>query len=238
MAEKKMSTSRRNYLKSLLLQIGEAMVEEEAREAEEEKMRHMEENCPPLSIPGSLQELQQLHVIIQEVSVVFAPCYTTKIKVLMFHFQHQEHKSRTEMDLLFCSLVFSSPIASLCFCLLQHQELCRKLHKQIDLVDEERYDLDVKVTKSNKEIDDLKLMVQDLKGKFKKPVLRKVRMSADAMLAALLGSKHKVSMDLRANLKQVKKEVKEEEKQTGNWRKNIEDKAGMDGRKKMFETDA
>lgn len=35
-------------------------------------------------------------------------------------------------------------------------------------------------------------------------------MSADAMLAALLGSKHKVSMDLRANLKQVKKEVKEE----------------------------
>lgn len=31
-------------------------------------------------------------------------------------------------------------------------------------------------------------------------------MSADAMLKALLGSKHKVCMDLRANLKQVKKE--------------------------------
>ena len=53
-------------------------------------------------------------------------------------------------------------------------------------------------------------MVQELKGKFKKPALKKVRMSADTMLAALLGSKHKVSMDLRANLKQVKKEVKEE----------------------------
>ncbi|XP_042369698.1 troponin I, fast skeletal muscle-like, partial [Plectropomus leopardus] len=89
-----------------------------------------------------------------------------------------------------------------------------------------------------RQVDDLKLMVQDLKGKFKKPALKKVRMSADAMLAALLGSKHKVSMDLRANLKQVKKEVKEEEKQTGDWRKNIEDKAGMDGRKKMFETEA
>ncbi len=35
-------------------------------------------------------------------------------------------------------------------------------------------------------------------------------MSADTMLQALLGSKHKVSLDLRANLKQVKKEVKEE----------------------------
>ena len=47
-------------------------------------------------------------------------------------------------------------------------------------------------------------------GKFKKPVLKKVRMSADAMLKALLGSKHTVNLDLRANLKQVKKEVKDE----------------------------
>lgn len=44
----------------------------------------------------------------------------------------------------------------------------------------------------------------------KKPALKKVRMSADSMLQALLGSKHKVTMDLRSNLKQVKKEVKEE----------------------------
>ncbi|CAJ1050029.1 troponin I%2C fast skeletal muscle-like [Xyrichtys novacula] len=170
-----MSSSRRNQLKSLLLQIGEAMLEEEAREAEQEKDQYMEESCPPLSIPNCMQELQ---------------------------------------------------------------ELCRKVHKQIDLVDDERYDMEMKMKKSNKEIDDLKLMVRDLGGKFKKPALKKVRMSADAMLAALLGSKHKVSMDLRANLKQVKKEVKEEEVKTGNWRKNIEDKAGMDGRKKMFETEA
>lgn len=32
------------------------------------------------------------------------------------------------------------------------QELCRKLHKQIDLVDEERYDMELKVKKSNKEV--------------------------------------------------------------------------------------
>ncbi|XP_052360741.1 troponin I, fast skeletal muscle-like, partial [Oncorhynchus keta] len=84
------------------------------------------------------------------------------------------------------------------------------------------------------QIEDLQIKVQDLKGKFKKPVLKKVRMSADAMLQALLGSKHKVSMDLRANLKQVKKEVKEEDKESvGDWRKNIEDKSD---RKKMFET--
>ncbi|KAM4601690.1 troponin I, fast skeletal muscle-like [Polymixia lowei] len=114
------------------------------------------------------------------------------------------------------------------------QELCKKIHQQLDQVDEERYDLAGKVGKCDKEIDDLNIKVQDLKGKFKKPALRKVRMSADSMLKALLGSKHTVNMDLRANLKQVKKEVKEEDKETaGDWRKNVEDKAD---RKKMFQT--
>ncbi|KAK3558485.1 hypothetical protein QTP86_018137 [Hemibagrus guttatus] len=121
------------------------------------------------------------------------------------------------------------------------QDVCKELHHKIDVIDEERYDLESKVDKSSKEIEDMKIKVQDLKGKFKKPALRKVRMSADQMLQALLGSKHKVSLDLRANLKQVKKEVKEEDKElrdVGDWRKNVEDKAGMDGRKKMFESES
>ena len=118
------------------------------------------------------------------------------------------------------------------------QEFCKKLHQQNDKVDEERYDLESKVGKANKEIEDLKIKVVDLQGKFKKPALKKVRMSADQMLQALLGSKHKVSLDLRSNLKQVKKEVNEETADVGDWRKNVEDKAGMDGRKKMFEGEA
>ena len=59
------------------------------------------------------------------------------------------------------------------------------------------------------QIEELKMKVKELGG-VKKPALKKVRMSADAMLQALLGGKHKVTMDLRSNLKQVKKEVKEE----------------------------
>lgn len=61
-------------------------------------------------------------------------------------------------------------------------------------------------------IHELKLKVQDLGGKFKKPALRKVRVSADEMMRALLGSKHKGSMDLRANLKSVKKEDVKQDK--------------------------
>ena len=60
------------------------------------------------------------------------------------------------------------------------------------------------------QIRELKLKVQDLGGKFKKPALRKVRVSADEMMRALLGSKHKGSMDLRGNLKSVKKEDNKE----------------------------
>ncbi|MCJ8735824.1 hypothetical protein PDJAM_G00251870 [Pangasius djambal] len=175
MSEKKMTSSRKHHLKSLMLSIAKGLLEKEAKQVVDDKAAHMAQNCPELSLPHSVQELQ---------------------------------------------------------------DLCKKLHQTIDKVDEERYDLESKIKKGEKEIEDLKIKVIDLKGKFKKPTLRKVRMSADQMLQALLGSKHKVSLDLRANLKQVKKEVKEEATEVGDWRKNVEDKAGMDGRKKMFEGEA
>uniref|UniRef100_A0A670ZI82 Troponin I, cardiac muscle n=1 Tax=Pseudonaja textilis TaxID=8673 RepID=A0A670ZI82_PSETE len=115
--------------------------------------------------------------------------------------------------------------------LTELQELCRQLHTQIDKIDEERYDMEARVNKSINE------KIFDLRGKFKRPALRRVRLSADAMMQALLGSKHKVSMDLRANLKQVKKDDTEKEnREVGDWRKNIDALSGMEGRKKIFET--
>uniref|UniRef100_UPI00358EC505 troponin I, slow skeletal muscle-like isoform X2 n=1 Tax=Myxine glutinosa TaxID=7769 RepID=UPI00358EC505 len=117
------------------------------------------------------------------------------------------------------------------------QDLCRELNSKIDVTDEERYDTEAKAGKHAKEVLDLNQKIFDLRGKFKRPPLRRVRMSADAMLRALLGSKHKVSMDLRANLKSVKKEEKEDKTQDiGDWRKNVAAMSGMEGRKKMFDT--
>ncbi|XP_053313789.1 troponin I, slow skeletal muscle [Spea bombifrons] len=117
------------------------------------------------------------------------------------------------------------------------QELCRELYEKVGIVDEERYDIEAKVLHNTREIQDLKMKVLDLRGKFKRPALRRVRVSADAMLRALLGSKHKVSMDLRANLKSVKKEDTEKERpvEVSDWRKNVEAMSGMEGRKKMFD---
>ncbi|XP_068449962.1 troponin I type 1b (skeletal, slow) isoform X2 [Clinocottus analis] len=115
------------------------------------------------------------------------------------------------------------------------QTLCEELHAKIDVVDEERYDIEAKVSHNSREIKDLNIKVLDLRGKFKRPSLRRVRVSADAILRSLLGSKHKVSLDLRANLKSVKKEDTEKKTaEVSDWRKNVEAMSGMEGRMKMF----
>lgn len=171
-------TARRQHLKSVMLQIAATELEKEETRRESEKQNYLSEHCPPLHIPGSMSEVQ---------------------------------------------------------------ELCKQLHAKIDAAEEEKYDMEVKVQKSTKELEDMNQKLFDLRGKFKRPPLRRVRMSADAMLKALLGSKHKVCMDLRANLKQVKKEDTEKERDlrdVGDWRKNIEEKSGMEGRKKMFESES
>nr|CAA38102.1 unnamed protein product [Homo sapiens]prf//1616225A troponin I [Homo sapiens] len=117
------------------------------------------------------------------------------------------------------------------------QDLCRQLHARVDKVDEERYDIEAKVTKNITEIADLTQKIFDLRGKFKRPTLRRVRISADAMMQALLGARAKESLDLRAHLKQVKKEDTEKEnREVGDWRKNIDALSGMEGRKKKFES--
>ncbi|XP_075998406.1 troponin I, slow skeletal muscle-like [Genypterus blacodes] len=112
------------------------------------------------------------------------------------------------------------------------QELCKEMHRKLDDVDEERYDLSLKVSKNQSEVDNLMLKITELQSKFKKPTLRRVKISAEAMLSVLLGSRHKESIDFKANLKTVKKE--EEKEEVTDWRKNVEAMSGMEGRKKLF----
>ncbi|XP_072242267.1 troponin I, slow skeletal muscle-like [Leuresthes tenuis] len=114
------------------------------------------------------------------------------------------------------------------------QDLCKDLHHKIDVVDEERYDIGLKVTKNNMEIQNMNLKITELQSKYKKPHLKRVKISAEAMLSVLLGSKHKESIDFKANLKTVKKEEEKKEEVT-DWRKNVEAMSGMEGRKKLFD---
>jgi len=96
------------------------------------------------------------------------------------------------------------------------KDFLREIHKGVDKADEGRYDMMIKVMKADREIDELNQRIDDFRGKFKRPPLRKVKMSADQMLKALLGNKHKVSMDLRGNLRNVK-ETKELGRRKSVW---------------------
>ncbi|XP_028815111.1 troponin I, slow skeletal muscle-like [Denticeps clupeoides] len=114
------------------------------------------------------------------------------------------------------------------------QNLCRDLHHRIDVVDEERYDIESKVVKNDKEIKEMSQKVYEMKSKLKRPALKRVKLSAEDMLRVLLGSKHTGSIDFKANLKTVKKEEEKKEEVT-DWRKNVEAMSGMEGRKKLFD---
>uniref|UniRef100_A0A671VE21 Troponin I4b, tandem duplicate 2 n=1 Tax=Sparus aurata TaxID=8175 RepID=A0A671VE21_SPAAU len=84
------------------------------------------------------------------------------------------------------------------------------------------------------QIDNMNLKIIEIQSKFKKPTLKRVKISAEAMLSVLLGGKHKESFDFKANLKTVKKEEEKKEEVT-DWRKNVEAMSGMEGRKKLFD---
>ncbi|CAG2198353.1 unnamed protein product [Mytilus edulis] len=53
-------------------------------------------------------------------------------------------------------------------------KLCKQLHQQLSKLEEEVYDWEVKIRKQDQEIITLTLKVNDSKGKFAKPVLKKV----------------------------------------------------------------
>ncbi|XP_013875206.1 troponin I, slow skeletal muscle [Austrofundulus limnaeus] len=112
------------------------------------------------------------------------------------------------------------------------QELCKELHQKIDVVDEARYDMGVKVEKNESEIQSLKHKIYELKG-MKKPSLKRVKKTTDDMLGACTDTSKLMKADFKANLKTVKKDEDKKEEVT-DWRKNVEALSGMEGRKKLF----
>ncbi|XP_029379576.1 troponin I, slow skeletal muscle-like [Echeneis naucrates] len=113
------------------------------------------------------------------------------------------------------------------------QELCKELHRKIDVVDEARYDMEVKVTRNEKEIQSLNQKIIELKG-VKRPNLKRVKKTTEDMLGAYTDTSKLMKADFKANLKTVKKEEEKREEVT-DWRKNVEAMSGMEGRKKLFD---
>ncbi|CAB1322721.1 unnamed protein product [Coregonus sp. 'balchen'] len=102
------------------------------------------------------------------------------------------------------------------------QDLCKDLHKKIDIVDEARYDMEIKVGKNDLEIKSLTQKIDEIKGS-KKPTLKRVKKSAaDALLGAVADT-GKMKADFTSGLKK-KEEVTD-------WRKNVDAMSGMEEKK-------
>ncbi|XP_069018738.1 troponin I, slow skeletal muscle-like [Embiotoca jacksoni] len=112
------------------------------------------------------------------------------------------------------------------------QELCKELNSKIEVADEARYDMEVKVCKNEKEIQSLNHKIIELKG-VKRPSLKRVKKTTDDVLGAYSDTSKLMKADFKAKLKTVKKDDEKREEVT-DWRKNVEAMSGMDGRKKMF----
>ncbi|CAF4541934.1 unnamed protein product, partial [Rotaria magnacalcarata] len=52
--------------------------------------------------------------------------------------------------------------------------LCQDLHNQIKTTEESRYDLEFKIRKQDYDVNELTIKINDIKGKFVKPSLKKV----------------------------------------------------------------
>jgi len=69
-----------------------------------------------------------------------------------------------------------------------------------DRTDEQLYDLEFKHTKSQKEEEELQKRISDIKSKFQKPALKRVKMSVSQMLSNILGKGSK-QVDMRQQMK-------------------------------------
>lgn len=82
------------------------------------------------------------------------------------------------------------------------------MHKRVAQLEEEKYDLEYDVRQKDFEINELNIQVNDLRGKFVKPALKKV--SKYDTKFKKLQEKTEEKLDFRGNLKSVKKDVTEE----------------------------
>jgi len=100
----------------------------------------------------------------------------------------------------------------------QLKSLCQDLHKQLQTHEETRYDLEIKIRKQDYEINEMTIKINDIKGKFVKPSLKKVSKTEQKLNKIKKPKEEEPNFINMANLKQstnkfaLKEEQKEDEK--------------------------
>jgi len=83
--------------------------------------------------------------------------------------------------------------------------MVKDLHKQIVDQEEAKYDLEMKIRKQDYEINELTIKVNDIKGKFIKPTLKKVK-KIQSKFAKIEAKSEAAGSDFRATLKSTGKD--------------------------------
>ncbi|TNN71703.1 Troponin I, cardiac muscle [Liparis tanakae] len=146
--------------------------------------------------------------------------------LLVVEIEERKHEKERVVNECFPPLALSGLSAQ------ELKDLCKALGSKIDVVDEARYDAELKVDKNVTEIQTLVEKINGLKGA-KRPNLKRVKKTTDDMLGACGDTSKLMKADFKVNLKTVKKE-EEKKEDVVDWRKNIEAMSGMEGRKKKF----
>jgi len=100
----------------------------------------------------------------------------------------------------------------------QLKSYCQDLHKQLQTHEETRYDYEIKIRKQDYDINELTIKINDIKGKFVKPSLKKVSKTEQKLNKIKKPKEEEPNFINMANLKQstnkfaLKEEQKEEEK--------------------------
>nr|XP_032662365.1 LOW QUALITY PROTEIN: troponin I, cardiac muscle [Chelonoidis abingdonii] len=131
-----------------------------------------------------------------------------------------------------------TPLALASLPLAELQELCRELHARVDRVDEERYDMQVRVSKNINEIEDLNQISTAGEVSSARALRRSVLSGArhDAGAAGTQCTRSPWTCVPTSKQRQEGTIAEKENREVGDWRKNIDALSGMEGRKKKFET--
>jgi len=99
-------------------------------------------------------------------------------------------------------------------------KICKEYHNRLEKLHSEKYDLEYEVTIRDLEVREVASKVNDVRGRFIKPPLKKVSKTAQQMEKIRMFTAKVGQMDYRQSLKQVKKfelEDKEIEKEKPEW---------------------
>ncbi|XP_013792358.1 troponin I-like isoform X2 [Limulus polyphemus] len=114
------------------------------------------------------------------------------------------------------------------------QAICKEYHERIQRLENEKYDMEYSVRQKDYEINEMTIQVNDLRGKFVKPTLKKVS-KYEGRFEKLQAIAKNADKDFRANLKSVGKDKfkLDEEVEVSNRPEWALGKKKEDGERKM-----